>query len=94
LSQDNLTQEAQAAISRQQQAEWILDHPLFKEALQELEQRYFEKWINQPDLTKEEREEIWRMVKAMQHLKGLMKEYIAKGQQAYQTLALLNSQIG
>jgi hypothetical protein len=82
----DLEQQANQAISRKQQAEWLITHPLFNEAFKKLEEMYFDKWLNGEGLTREEREEIWRQLKAMQHHQQLLKNLIISGELASQTL--------
>jgi len=78
----------QELIYRKQQAEALVNSPLFQEAFKHLDNLYYDNWLNNSELTREEREEIWRQLKAMQHLKQFFQTVLEQGTQAMQTLNL------
>lgn len=75
---NNLSEEHQllAETERARQAQELMEHPLFKEALDLYRQRLMDEWASSPARDTEGRERLWLMAKTAevvpQHLKELM----------------------
>lgn len=69
-------------ISRGNQAQELLEHPLMVEALQTMRSRITEQWESSPARDKEGRESLWTMLKLLGNLEGHLKEVLETGKLA------------
>jgi hypothetical protein len=69
-------------ISRGQQAKELMEHPLFREAVETLRTRYMDEWAASPVRDPEGREKIWMLQKSLSAVESHVKEVMETGKLA------------
>jgi hypothetical protein len=72
----------QQELTRSQQAQDLIDHPLMKEAFETIRQTYLKEWENSPARDSEAREKIWTYLKQLEAVKGHLLQTIETGKMA------------
>jgi hypothetical protein len=73
-------------ITRAQEAERLLAHPLMKEAFETIQKEVIERWQNSPAADANGREKLWLTFKLLQRLKTHLESVMASGKLAEATL--------
>ena len=79
---DPLTPEQE--IHRAEEARFIMEHPLVKGALDDIENVTIQKW--ELEGNKDARDDYWRFYKATKLFRQVLEQYIATGKMARMTL--------
>lgn len=69
-------------IDRARQAQELIEHPLFAEAMEKYRNRLMDEWAASPARDKEGREHLWLMVKTVGVVEGHLKELMETGKLA------------
>lgn len=77
-------------VSRGQEAQMLLEHPLMAKAFDEIRKGLLTAWLESPVRDAEGRESIFYAVKMLDNLRGALKEHITTGKMAAMQLVQLN----